>query len=78
MKFGTRTQDYLVTRPRLKNYLEDKGFTATETTNPFSDYLKAWAFPLCRDLAVAVWEWYTERQLPVPYPITEYLKTVEW
>ena len=80
MRFSSSAEDqlFLVTRPKLKMYLEGRGFECEETGNPFSDRLRAWAFPLSRELAALVWEWYTEKQLPVPYRITEYLRTVEW
>lgn len=79
MRFTTKKQEqYIITRPRLKMFLEDQGFECEETQNPFTDRLRAWAFPLSRELAEQVWMWYTERELPVPFRITEYLRTVEW
>ena len=78
MKFSVQPdQQHLVTRPKLKIFLEDQGFECEETRNPFSDHLRAWAFPLSRELAEQVWMWYTERELPVPFRITEYLRTME-
>ena len=79
MRFSTKKQEqYIITRPRLKMFLEEQGFECEETQNPFTDRLRAWAFPLSRELAEQVWMWYTERELPVPFRITEYLRTVEW
>lgn len=69
---------YLVTRPRLRSFLELEGFHGEEVKNPYSEYLQAWIFPLTRDLAAAVHDWYAENHLEVPYRITEYLRTVEW
>lgn len=77
MPFKAEKNKFLVTRPRLKMFLEDQGFECEETRNPFSDRLRAWEFPLCRNLAEDVWMWYTERELPPPFIITEYLRTVE-
>lgn len=81
MRFGTKKQQqdqYLVTRPRLRELLERQGFTCTEVKHPYFDYLRAWVFPLSRELALFVTDYYTELGQDVPIPIRDYLRTLEW
>lgn len=81
MKFGVQNQQqdqYLVTRPKLRELLERQGFTCKEVKNPYTDYLKAWVFPLSRELALFVTEYYTEMGRDVPIPIRDYLRALEW
>ena len=55
MKLGTQDKrEYVVTRPRLMESLERQGFKGTPTKHPYSEHLRAWAFPLSRELAVFV------------------------
>lgn len=76
MKLGTQDKrEYVVTRPRLMESLERQGFKGTPTKHPYSEYLRAWAFPLSRELAVFVANYYRDvigRETPIP--IQEYMR----
>lgn len=78
MKFQTYGQKYLVTRPRLRAYLEAQGWECENVENPYSETLQAWTFPLSSELAAAVADWYTDHGLNVPYRIIDYMRSLEW
>lgn len=81
MRFKTQQdqqEKYIVTRPKLRELLERQGYTCTEVKHPYSEYLRAWAFPLSRELAIFVTEYYTEMGRDVPLPIRDYLRALEW
>ena len=76
MKLGTQDKrEYVVTRPRLMESLERQGFKGTPIKHPYSEHLRAWAFPLSRELAVFVANYYRDvigRETPIP--IQEYMR----
>lgn len=69
----TDTTEFFTTRPRLATLLIEKGFPAEIRPNPWNSARKAWVFQLSRDLAVTVFEYYTELEQRVPAIIEKYL-----
>lgn len=70
----SQEKTYLVTRPKLREKLEQMGFECKEVKNPYSDYLKAWVFPLTRPLAIFVVAYYAQMGKEAPMPIAEFLR----
>lgn len=78
LRLRTEGQRYLVTRPRLRAYLEAQGWECENVKNPYDEAMQAWTFPLTHDLAAAVADWYTDHGLNVPYRIIDYMHELDW
>lgn len=69
----TDTTEFFTTRPRLAALLIEKGYPAELRPNPWNSARNAWVFQLSHDLAVTVFEYYTEMEQRAPAIIERYL-----
>ena len=65
---------FLITRPRLVNYLQNGGLECTLTKNPYSDRLRAWTVPQNNVTAHIINGWYKQEGIPVPFAVEEFLR----